>query len=290
MTAKNSTKLVSIKQLLFKATFLVLSFLFVNKSHAQTLLISDIDDTVRPTHILSLTDKLTNQITADQFLGMSSLYQLIEKQNPQTYIYYVTNAPEAYGLNFLPALYLYNNNFPQQENLSLNDDPAAIDIQKKVPRIAKLIKQLRPTKLILIGDNGQVDVGVYQEIRRLYPQIPAEVYIHQVYSIKAVEQRGAPLVPGQKGFVTAIDIAMDLFRQGVIQANGLTWLSQKIIPQIMNENYVGSSGDTAFYSWMDCRDYQFSSETNDLPVSVQSMTKSYLAKLARRCSMPAIRQ
>ena len=31
--------------------------------------------------------------------------RLIEKQNPGLIIYYVTNAPTAYGLNFLPALY-----------------------------------------------------------------------------------------------------------------------------------------------------------------------------------------
>lgn len=256
----------------------------------KTLLISDIDDTIRPTHILSLTDKYTNQLTADQFLGMLSLFRLIEKQNPQTYIYYVTNAPDAYGLNFLPALYLYNNNFPQQENLSLNDDSTAVDIQKKVPRISKLIDYMQPKKLILVGDNGQVDIGVYQEIRRRYPSIPAEIYIHQVYSVNSVDQQGARLMAGQKGFVTAIDIATDLFRQGVIKENGLTWLAQKTIPQILAESYVGGSGDTAFYSWMDCRDYHFSSDTNDLPLSIQTMMKSYFAKLSKRCSIPAIRQ
>lgn len=258
-------------------------------SIGKPLLISDIDDTIRPTHILHLLDKYTNQLTADQFLGMSSLFRLIEKQNPDVNIYYVTNAPEAYGLNFLPSLYLYTNNFPQQEHLSLKNDSNAEGIEKKVPRIVQLIENLRPSMLILIGDNGQVDVGVYREIQKLYPQIPTEIYIHQVYSVQSKNETGAVLASGQMGFVSALDIAMDLFRKDIIQANGLVWLTQKISDQILAENYVGGSGDTAFYSWVDCRDYVFSNRTDDLPIIIQPSMQKYFAKLNRRCSIPSIR-
>ena len=293
MRAKSANQLVSKTTIQFLPIILLIGF--IHQAHAQIqsvgkpLLISDIDDTIRPTHILNAVDKFTNQLTTDQFLGMSSLYRLIEKQNPGLIIYYVTNAPTAYGLNFLPALYLYNNNFPQQENLSLNDDPTAVDIEKKVPRIVQLIENFRPNKLILIGDNGQVDVGVYQKIRKLYPQIPTEIYIHQVYSVKSKNEIGAALAQGQVGFVSSLDIAIDLFRKDLIKENGLVWLTQKISAQMLAENYVGGFGDTAFYSWMDCRDYLFSNRTDDLPISIKTTMQNYFAKLNRRCSIPSIR-
>lgn len=257
-------------------------------AQAKTLVISDIDDTIKNTHVLNWADAVGSQNLSDQeaFGAIAHVYNLLISQNPGTTIYYVSNGFRAGGFNLVPSVFLTTNDFPQSENLSLRSTWDGLT-NTKVRRIVDLIYQIQPTSLILIGDNGEQDTEVYAEIQRIFPKIPATTYIHQVYSSQTTFETGKHLEKDQIGFVSSVDLAMDLFSKGIIKENGIDWLALQVHP----------SAKKLFVDWMNCYDYQLGAwAQTDATTGVSlignlknEQTRQYLLKyvdvLKRRCSL-----
>lgn len=253
---------------------------------AKTLVISDIDDTIKTTHVLNAADAVASQApfyNGIEFGGMSAMYRLLSSQISKVKIYYVSNGLRFMGINSVPATFLAANSYPQAANLSLR---SSLDfyMNTKVERIIDIIYSERPTQLILIGDNGEQDTQVYAEIHRRFPQIPALTFIHQVYSTRSYPETGKNLEVDQIGFVTAADLAMELYSRGVIFENGIDWLMQLVMPSLLAENVL-SDGNLVFPQWLDCRDFKLGAWAQDsklLGSLKNPKTQAYLPQLIDR--------
>ena len=63
------------------------------QAKSKILFISDVDDTIKISHVRSKADSASNAFfNYKSFLGMSKLYQLVSKA-PDVNIFYVSNAP-----------------------------------------------------------------------------------------------------------------------------------------------------------------------------------------------------
>jgi hypothetical protein len=196
--------------------FLILLFFLCLSSllQAQTLVVSDIDDTLRLIHRRSwdMLEQVNNATDNNKiFSGMKKILYSLNANGDK--IHYVTAAPEVlagFGWSFLNYQVL-----PQRENYhyrSLLDGMATY----KTQTILGLIAQLRPQKVILIGDNGEKDSVAYAEVQRqlVARKSPVRVYayLHKLYG-----QNSFTDVPStQNLYLTGADLAVQLQAEGLI--------------------------------------------------------------------------
>ncbi len=251
-------------------------------SQVETLLISDIDDTLKVSRVLNKLDLAQNGLRTDNpFLGMSSLYQLRMKSEPGLVIAYVSNAYKIIMNNSHREL-LKKAQFPAGEVL-LRENP--VDEEHKNNAIRALVAKHNPKKLILVGDNAEGDPEIYAKASEEFKRLDIEVYIHQVYSVKAAKEKGTKLHPGQVGYATAVDLAMMWSGQSLIRQQDMQNWVEQIVPLILNEKENLSAGALAFPSWMNCQD--FVAPEGEL-VSGDLLTQ-YVEKRNRRCSAKKLR-
>lgn len=265
---------------------------------AKTLFVSDIDDTIKVSHVLNKADAVGNVPKINNaFFGMSQAYQAYQKKDPTVTFAYVSNGlasimskPHQYFLRF--------NRFPNGQMLlrtSLKEDDF------KVKTIRHLIEVQQPTLMILVGDNGEKDVDVYAQIQAEYPNIPTLVYIHQVYSIHSKKETGSLLAKKQSGFVTGIDLIRQLQSHNLVDVATVNTYLNGTGKMILRQNVYQEDGTSSFPAWMDCRDFfglvdfqksrpkwNWSSLWPDLklttkPESIDELLEIYRSKLYGRC-------
>lgn len=239
---------------------------------SKVLLISDIDDTIKVSHVLSTAAKISRATdVTTPFLGMSQLYQLIVNENSSsTKVVYLSNAPDEFG--GVPALtlshqtFLNYNKFPAGE-LLLRD--GLFEENHKLKAIRELIDNEHPEILIMIGDNGEKDSEIYEQIKNEYAEskIKMVTFIHQVYSAENssfipdfLEERGHAIFPGQNGYATPIEISLQLNEIGLLATASVDWMIQNIVPRIAAESSLKWDGLEAisFPSFKDCSDFKWS--------------------------------
>lgn len=170
-----------------------------NIAFSKTLIISDVDDTIKMTDVLGPKKWIFfNGVFRDKaFSGMGELYQQLEQQD--TVIHYVSGSPKI--IRSRVDEFLEENFFPQQHNLSLrnslNDDTVAF----KLNAIKKIIANENPDKVILIGDDTEHDPEIYATITEDYPGLVDTIYI------RSVKNRAMPELSIIKTFFTAVEIA-----------------------------------------------------------------------------------
>ncbi len=184
--------------------------LAVSSAKSSTMLIADIDDTLKKSNILSYTGVVARAVQDDlAFLGMSQLINSIESENKNLQINYVSNAPELVMIPFHLS-FLIENNFPQPGNTYLK---VGFDQYHKLRTIYRLLDEQRPDRVILIGDNGENDAQIYETVVKNYPKIQFTVLIRIVYSMKG---GGKALRSGQIPFVSSGDLALRLYSLGLM--------------------------------------------------------------------------
>lgn len=268
--------------------FLVLVALFFSlQSFGKILVISDIDDTLKISHVLMTYDTIDNSIAYDNhFIGMSQVLQAVGKSNDAEFAY-VSNAPRSVML--IPhEMFLDYNQFPLG---TLYLRPSIFDSNHKLETITDIILKSEANFVLLIGDNGEADPVIYRDLVQRFPAIRFHVYIHQVYSVLSKSETGQKLEAGQKGFATSIDLAADLQALGLLAVSDFEQISAKVIPAILSQDMTAYYGEIAFPDWMDCRDF-LSQKTQSLlvsvqPLQVQSLIERYEEKLKARCSTPS---
>lgn len=137
--------------------------------------ISDIDDTVKVSHVLNKTLLIANTFL-NEFQavdGMPELYREWEKKGAD--FTFVSASPwQLYpelhkwmaAEKFPPATFqLRQIRFRDSSLLKLFDDPFA----SKVSRVSTLLKRFPKRKFILVGDSGEKDPEVYGELARKFP-------------------------------------------------------------------------------------------------------------------------
>ncbi len=237
------------------------------------MVVSDIDDTIKISHVLSSEKFLTALNLTSHFTGMSALYQAIDQSAPGVEFAYVSNAPVQF-MTITHQSFLDFNHFPKgrlylRENLMVENH--------KVATITRLIQTSKPSKIIMIGDNGEQDASVYHEIAARFPEIPSFTFIHQVYSTSSPSERGHPLFADQTGFVTAGDLAVQLQKAGSLAATYVPKFVQYFISLLQKKSLLQVSSETAFPEWMNCHDFNEKIETQNLPqlISLQKTIESH---------------
>lgn len=263
--------------------FILITVLSFAQAQAKTILISDIDDTIKNSHVLDKSDSFFN---ADKFenavLGMSELYKAAKDTDTDLKLFYVTNAPKSLMAESHKA-FLSLNKFPRGA-LRLRDSIFQSDF--KITEIRKILKDEKPEFVILIGDNGEKDVYFYEQIAREHPSIQFVTYIRQAYATFDREDTGAPLRPGQTGFITALDLALHFRKEGFVAPNIATDFMRDFISVYATENEMNDDGPQAIPSWVDCRNLQWTARDYDLSMEVgYQKTKD---RVLERCSIPAL--
>lgn len=258
----------------------VLSFA---QAQAKTILISDIDDTIKNSHVLDKSDAFFN---ADKFentvLGMSELYKAAKDTDKDLKFFYVTNAPKSLMAASHRA-FIALNKYPRGA-IRLRESLFQSDF--KITEIRKILKAEKPDAVVLIGDNGEKDVYFYEQIVGEFPNIKFVTYIHQIYSTFNSEDTGAPLRRGQTGFVTALDLALHLRKEGVVSPALAIDFVRDFVSVYATENEMREDGPQAIPSWVDCRNHQWTARDYDL--SMEAGYQKAKDRILERCSIPAL--
>lgn len=262
-------------KLLFTSLFLAVL------AHAKVVVVSDIDDTIKVSHVLDSSDSVSNAARMDNlFYGMPELYQSIQSST-NAKMFYLSNAPRAlmerYHRNFLSKNKFPNGGLLLRENI--------FDKTFKLRMIRKIIRDEVPSLLILIGDNGEHDSEVYYQITQEYPSLQIMTYIRQVYSAFYGTDLGAEIYANQTGFVTPIEVAISLQKKSLLSSQNVINLERFYVPFALSQTFELTKGVLAFPGWQDCRDFL-------VPESLlkrQTQLGQQLAfHILKRCSVPGV--
>lgn len=224
--------------------------LFISiSSYGKTIVISDIDDTLRITNRLKggWLEQAENVVNPYQeFSGMQNLLATLRANGAD--IYYVTGTISA--LADFATLFLDFNGYPQSENLYYRGIFENIK-DFKVSTIQQIIDETNPDQVILIGDNGESDSDAYQtfqmtsvasadsttqlqSISAITPSRAIFVAIHKLY-----EEKGVAIPQTQSLYVTAGDLAAQMESHGILTREQ----SQQVIEKVAHIADASSSDD-----------------------------------------------
>jgi hypothetical protein len=272
------------------------------------MLISDVDDTIKRTNVLSLTGLILNgPRTTNPFGAMNILYNawicdpLRMRKNDHARcmardgaarvknrkMAYVTAAPwklQNFARSFLrdsgfPTGIFKGHNFEgQEENFvteiqveELMGLPGTLEF--KVEAITALMKAHSGFDFILIGDNGEKDVAAYDAIgawaARNLPRATVHSYIHQVYNYRD----GVKPKDDQAIYVTAADLATEFYRQG--------YLSEVALAHVIDQTFRAMKLDeiSVFPKYMDCRHIVNPARFPKIPDGLTPSTAARIQKL-----------
>ncbi|WP_413581579.1 phosphatase domain-containing protein [Bdellovibrio sp. HCB288] len=262
----------------WKQLVVIVVLVFAGKgASAQTIVITDIDDTVRPQYVQDLSDSAKYVFDKDSlFLGMSELLNVIAK-DAQARVFYVTRAPE----------WLLGNT--HRESLARGRFPGGVYFPRTVHSkdkhkykvIEEIIDKTRPDDVIMLGDNGEADPGVYNTMTMMYPGIRFHQYIRNAYNTPKFGGEGTSLYLGQQFFVTPIEVALDLQRRGFLKNSSVRSLVDSLVPRIVAEKGKPKRGVMAFPYFVTCRDFYWSW---DQEISVYPSLLDLKAKIEKRCN------
>lgn len=193
----------------------------------KILLISDVDDTIKVSNVRDSLEKVSFAVFKDSlFYGMNLVYKSIEKDSFKSgevaEFYYLSNGWKPTVVESHGAI-LNNYNFPTPQNyIARNLKEVLTKVPHKKNNIAKLVNEVQPEILILVGDNGEKDPEVYNEIankiQKAYSangkKIKILTYIHTVYKPKNLKT--SDLYPGQIPFSNAAELAVLLNEEKII--------------------------------------------------------------------------
>ncbi|MFS4459488.1 phosphatase domain-containing protein [Bdellovibrio sp. HCB2-146] len=274
---------------------------------AKTILISDIDDTIKNSHILDLKDKLLSPTyTENSVRGMSQIYEIIRRQyadkGETLPFFYVTNAPWKI-MGKIHTSFLSKHGFPQGAVLFRED---LDNKEHKVETITELLATEKPDTVIFVGDNGEKDILVYNTFTSdaKYSNIKFFTYIRMPY-YSVENKESLALLPKQEGFATSFDLLLSWVNNGLVDAQKIVSDDKKSKDEIdwsasvenfivnftinlADESETEKHGVLSFPHWMDCRDVQVPNDSlRNLTDEVKMFAVVALDTVQKRCSTAA---
>jgi phosphatidate phosphatase APP1 len=150
-------------------------------------IISDIDDTIKDSHVLDKQLLVRNTFVnpLHSVAGMSDLYQHFNNNHTNIAFHYVSSSP----LQLYPLLteFLQQEKFPagslHLRQIKLLDElfkEGSSSQKHKHKQIRDLLKQFPKRTFVLIGDSGEADPEIYAAIAKHYPDRIQQIMIRDV--------------------------------------------------------------------------------------------------------------
>jgi hypothetical protein len=248
---------------------------------AQTLLVSDVDDTIKLAHVQSYQDMVRFGLDEkSRFMGMSELYNFIKRDNPDMQIVYLSRAPK-WLMQTRHLKFLKNGSFPAGRYIGRSEYSAETH---KIESLRKLMAEFHPKKVILFGDNGEFDPQVYAQISDEFRRqgVLFYTFIRVAYSKNIFSLGGSPLALEQIGFVTPIEISLELERQGLMQKASVEKLLKLKGPDLSDENLKGKNYEYAFPYFVECSDFRWRWDDRLTDLSTLGTLKK---RIYKRCGL-----
>lgn len=263
--------------------YILLSILFVFSvsSHAKTLLVSDVDDTIKLTHVKDYSDALRYAFDdQSRFLGMSFLYSQILQDQPESQVVYLSKGP-AWAVEKTHRKLLANGQFPQGKYIPRTNYD---DDVHKIKTLRALLAEIKPDKVILVGDNGEQDADVYAQIVKEYSDRGIEFYqfIRIVYSRNSYVEKGVALHDGQIGFVSPVEITLELEKKYILRFSTAQEIIDTVVPQILKQKFSEAKGVVAVPYFVNCEDFEWRWDDS---VNQFVALATLKLRLAKRCKL-----
>lgn len=278
------------------------AFFAVSVGSAKTLIISDIDDTIRISQIAqsSISKYLEGLREGVPFQDMAPLYRHLSRNfldsqgRPDSVeIFYVSNTPEwveKYLLNTSQLDFLMKFKFPFADSAHLFLRDSSLNQDYKVSTIIPLIKKHHShlangekLRVLLIGDNGEADPVTYAKVLQAFAgqkNITWAQFLRQIYV------PGTPIAKknGQIPFVYSSEIIAHLISTGHLEV-GTSSTSAAQTESYLRKNLTLIQRPNFLPEWYRCKGHslKLSTESPRLnPVAVQTI---FLANLIKsRCN------
>lgn len=155
----------------------------LNISSAKTIIISDLDDTLKRTNAGSFIPMVFNStMTRKVFWGMPTLYNNMIK-NEDDHLYIITGSPNIVRKRIFKLLKKYKINLKSKNDLLTRNLIKEKDTPKyKIKNIHKIIRRhgTEGVRYILVGDNVGKDPFAYNRVKKSLPDVDIQIYIHRV--------------------------------------------------------------------------------------------------------------
>jgi len=295
-----------LKNLHLKISISFVFILLAGTISAKTLIISDIDDTIKRTNVIGKRFLWGGVQTKNPFFGLNALYNALichdlggtkykdcvttqgAGHSPDIKLVYVTGAP-SFLKNF-GRRFVKNSDFPIADVIGkpgFGQDTKTF----KIAKIAEVIDASADlSDLVLIGDNGEFDADVYEEIASRYGHLNITTYIHTLYSLKINHENragktGHKIYQGQIPYLTAVDLGIDLYAKGFIKKSDFTKNFTKALS-------ISMSRDEDVYKslipqWIQCDYFNeiYAGPTARLSLPQKLMLKKYNNNIATLCGL-----
>ncbi|MGZ3771639.1 MAG: phosphatase domain-containing protein [Bdellovibrio sp.] len=263
--------------------FLIVSVLFIFSfsGYGKTLLVSDVDDTIKLAHVKDYGDALKYALDDHSgFMGMNILYSRILKDQPDAKIVYLSKGP-AWLVEKNHRSFLSNREFPAGRYI-----PRTVYDQSvhKLKNIRSLISELKPDKIIFVGDNGEQDADVYHQISQEYADSNIEFFqfIRMVYSKDSFVEKGANIYREQIGFISPIEIALHLEKNFLLSFDSVQEIVDSVVPEILKQNFNETEGLVAIPYFVNCNDFVWQWDDS---INQFAPLRKLKYRFAKRCNL-----
>ncbi len=171
--------------------FIVLTAIMGSRPLYALTVISDLDDTVKITHVNSASAIYNGLFGQSVFLGMDKLIRAYKETDASTRIIFVSGSPKIIKRSIQE---LFKSHQIQADGVFLENGS-----KNKISRLHELIKNLQD-EVVLLGDDQEHDPDFYQQLKHRYPDKIKAIYIHQLNNRIPYK--------GQRGFITAYELAL----------------------------------------------------------------------------------
>ncbi len=251
---------------------IICTFLFFsNLVFSKTLIISDIDDTLKIAHVKDIPDAIAHAYqTRSYFKAMAPFLRLLLQDIKNSKLVYLTNANEKLFSKSHTSL-LKNGRFPPGKIFFKKD---LSDPNHKRRTLELLIRSFKPTNIILLGDNGENDLIYYNEVYEKYNnRINIYQYIRTIYNKKDTKNLFAEQVP----FISPVNIALDLMRKNLVKKEQMSYFIKQVAYRSINEKTKIKFRPMFFPNWIDCslHKWNFKTSIKHLHKALKSLDSFY---------------
>tara|TARA_Y100000780_G_C13695543_1_gene421550 strand:+ start:21702 stop:22445 length:744 start_codon:yes stop_codon:yes gene_type:complete len=196
---------------------LILSVTFCTSLFAQIAIVTDLDDTVKRTNVQEPEKALYNALfTQKIFSGMNDL--LDEMSHYVDDVFILSASPRLFNYNIEKLLEEHEIEHKEYFTRDGLEDKAEYKYEKIVSVIESGYE-----KVILIGDDIELDPVIYERVKTDYPDKVLAIYIHRVTN-QALPESSIP-------YYTAFDLAHREFAAGRMSEEQVAFMGQAILDE-----------------------------------------------------------